>query len=124
MYYICGPITNAERAIEVENCHRAMNIALEMIRRGYSVYCPHWTGLVAGCHEISHERWMEHDHQWLRLCDSILLLPGWRQSTGARMEFQWAGIHGLKFYEWVDGEPVPYDPRMQHQEVPAEVGAL
>jgi hypothetical protein len=39
------------------------------------------------------------DLEWLRLCDAILLLPGWQTSRGARMEYEEALKEGLVIWD-------------------------
>lgn len=88
--YIAGPYSsdpekNTEEAIFMGDWVRAL---------GYSVYIPHLTHFWHK--QIPHEYkfWMEHDFEWLEVCDILLRLPG--ASSGADAEEAFAKERGIQ----------------------------
>lgn len=127
MIYLAGPITAPTKERIEHNCWFALEVATELIARGYQVYVPHWSGLIEQAWtdpRLSHERWIETDLRWLRMCDSIVLLPGWRKSKGACLEADAAWRYGLKYFEWIDGEVLPLNPHTITQQVEADRAQL
>lgn len=55
--------------------------------------------LGVGRHEAPHQEYMRDDLDVLRTCDGIVLLEGWAQSSGARVEAITAEALGLSFYD-------------------------
>jgi uncharacterized ferredoxin-like protein len=49
--------------------------------------------------ECAYEDFLRMDLEWLRLCDAIVLLPGWQTSRGARMECEEALKEGLVIWD-------------------------
>ena len=81
-----------------ENIAIARQYALKYWRKGYAVICPHMnTAMMDGtcCDEV----WLEGDLELLRRCDIIVMLPGWEESEGAKIEYLEAVRLGLKIIE-------------------------
>lgn len=53
-------------------------------------------------------RWMRRDLSDVAACDEIILLPGWRESTGARREYDVARWCGLTAWEYDPTEDVGF----------------
>ena len=45
-------------------------------------------------------------------CDSLVLLPGWQQSTGSITEYALARFLDLTIYEWVDNDIHPMNRKV------------
>jgi len=100
--YVAGPYTkpnpekNTERAIFYGDWLKAL---------GFSVYIPHlshfWDKQIP--HEF--EFWMEHDFEWLEVCDAVFRFDG--ESSGADREVAWAKEHGLPVYYTITEIPRP-----------------
>ena len=75
-------------------------------------FTPHLNtaGFEIDCPEISHQEWIDGDLAILRLLPraraAVLLLPGWEQSKGARLERDWAIHLNLEVF---DPPATPWD---------------
>ncbi len=106
--YISGPY-RADTAWGVQqNINRAMLAAAEVWRSGHVAMCPH--GNTAHMDGVAHpSAFITGDLEILRrCCDAILMLDGWRDSEGSKIEHECASaFHLVKFYsmeqfkEWI-----------------------
>lgn len=103
--YVAGPITDPDMAVVRQRCEDACRAGMRIVEAGHSVYVPHWSGLLPESFEIPHERWLEQDFEWLDGCGGIVLLPGWENSKGAKMELARAQHFGLKVFHYSEDDP-------------------
>lgn len=87
--YISGPITGTtgyqERFAEAEEkIYAAGNIPVNPERVNRQL--PEQT---------THEEYMQTSIAMLDMCDVILMLPGWQESKGCNIEFEYAYEHGI-----------------------------
>jgi hypothetical protein len=82
--YIASPYTHGDKGKNVRVQIDAANI---LMRHGMSPFVPllgHYQDL-----DISFDEWLDHDLQWLKLCDCVLYLnPYGLPSLGADMELE------------------------------------
>ena len=96
--YISGPYSAGHGRTVAENIAVARAHAVAAAKAGWMPFTPHLNtaGFEVDCPEISHQEWLAGDLAILRLLAraraAVLLLPGWEQSKGARLERDWA-IH-------------------------------
>ena len=88
---------------------------------GHRPFCPHTmtghlTMLRSQCTEEHLRLWLKRDFEWLRLCDGLLLLPGWTQSRGSIFEQNEAQRLG----RWVF-EDISQIPRLELNELAAHM---
>jgi len=115
--YISGPFSHPDLIHQVEvNILSASVVALEGWRKGWSVFCPHKnTAGFQHAHDIDWGTWVRGDLEVLLRMDpgkgdAICMLPGWRQSDGARWEKQLAEKCGLRVIDYeTGGLPEAYD---------------
>ena len=98
LIYLAGPYTHPD---PVENTHRAVKMADELIALGYSVIVPHVTLL---WHLISPQPvafWLKYDKSIMVRCDAVYRMKGF--SSGADGEVALARAIGMPvFYEKED----------------------
>lgn len=87
--YISGPYrADTEWAV----CTNISNARLEAVvwwNLGAAVFCPHSNSAHMGG-AAPDSRFLRADLEFLSLCDSIVMLPGWRDSAGSRAEHEFA----------------------------------
>ena len=107
--YVAGPIRLGTVAV---NLSQAIQAGDELWREGFAPYIPHANYIWEIMCPKTAQEWLEHDLNWLAVCDAVLRIPG--ESEGADFEVFWAkdnkipvfyGIAALKL--WSEGhEPV------------------
>ena len=96
LIYVAGPYTHPE---PVENTHRVIKVADELIELGYSVFVPHLTLLWHIVSPKPADFWYAYDFSILARCDILYRLRGY--SKGADAEVAMAEGMGIPvFYEY------------------------
>ena len=111
--YISGPMTgytnyNFKAFFDAEDFIRSL---------GYMALNPAWQDGYTFEEAIKHAKisghswgdYMREDLKMLMMADSILLLDGWRESRGAKLETIVAQALDMDFYRLKDGKMVPYN---------------
>lgn len=85
--YIAGPYRGRTIHDTVENIRRAEKVAIKYWQKGYAVICPHKnTALFDGlCVE---NVWLKGDIEIMKRCDVIVMMKNWKDSEGARKEYE------------------------------------
>jgi hypothetical protein len=98
--YIAGPYTphDGREETRLANIRLASDTGTLLLKMGHTPFCPHT--MTAGWEEVcGYDDFLRMDLEWLRLCDAIVLLPGWRASRGAQLEYEEACCHGLIIWD-------------------------
>jgi hypothetical protein len=111
--YLSGPYSAGERA-HGRGEHRDSPIVCGRGggRAGWFPFTPHLNtaGFEVDCPEVPNEDWIDGDIAILRLLPraraAVLMLPGWEQSKGARLERDWAIHLNLEVF---DPPATPWD---------------
>lgn len=74
-----------------DNIAAARTIAIELWERGYTVLCPHLNtaNFEIDC-EADYRDYLIGDMEMIAACDAVVMLPGWEDSKGARLERDFA----------------------------------
>lgn len=91
--YIAGPITKGERT---ENVRNAILAGEQVRRAGHAPYVPHLDFLWGLLVPVAYPDWLALDHEWLKVCDALIRIPG--ESPGADKEVEWAMAQGIPVY--------------------------
>ena len=106
LVYVAGPYSAASRTERDGNIARADEAGRELLSRGYIPFVPHkMTANWEDDDRFGEGDFMQMDLEWLARCDAILMVAGWKDSKGARIERAWAEGHGLPI--WYSIEVVP-----------------
>lgn len=87
--YISGPMTGdgSPEAMR-KNVAEGIRMAKVLMRAGFSVMCPHLTGLMSGHLEFTHAEWIANDLPWVAVADAVFRMKG--KSAGADSEVDFA----------------------------------
>ena len=86
--YISGQITGTtDYQKRFEKAEQLLNTA------GYVAINP--AKVNAQLPEVSHKDYMKTSLAMLDMCDAIFMLPGWQDSKGCEIEFEYAYEHGI-----------------------------
>ena len=99
--YIAGPYTASTPELEAQNVRNAAEVAYKYIKKRWHVFCPHTMTTYIDIEfnkdkSLTWEDWLILDIYWLAKCDAIHMLPGWRDSKGATLEYMVAIALGLE----------------------------
>ena len=89
--YVSGPYSAKTIFGIIRNIYIAWKVARILWGNGYTVICPHANSALMNT--VSNEDFIERDLGIVERCDVVFMLPNWRKSTGAVMEFLHAEIH-------------------------------
>ena len=82
--YLAGPYTPINGRTLSDNIENAKNTAKELWGEGFAVICPHMnTAFFTG---IPNDLFYLGGLEILERCDAVLMLDGWEESFGAKME--------------------------------------
>ena len=97
MVYIAGPYSHPD---PVENTHRAIKVAEDLIARGFLPIIPHQSMLwqLVSPHPIRF--WYDYDLDILERCDILYRIPG--ESKGADAEVKYAKDKGIPVCETIE----------------------
>ena len=89
LVYVAGPFRGPNAWIIAQRIRQAETIALEIWKAGAVAICPHAnTAHYQGA--LPDKVWLEGDLEIVRRCDAMMMVPGWKLSTGARSELSLA----------------------------------
>jgi len=105
--YISGPYSADTNEGKLQNTQTAIDVGIELIRKGYTVIIPHlshYTDMRAqelGI-EFSWEIWMKQDLELLERCDALYFIG---ESRGACIELERAKELGLRIFYSLEEVP-------------------
>lgn len=99
--YLAGPMTG----LPDFNRQAFRDAMIWLIAHGWQVESPAENVLPEGS---SHADYMRAGVKQMIECDTIILLPGWRESFGARVELEVAVACGFDVYEYLENDDGPY----------------
>jgi len=91
------------------NTMLAIEAGRELIKKGHMPFIPHFSHFVHegwGWPGSTSQLWYSIDLEWLRCCDAILMLRGWSESAGARVERKRAVNLGMTVYYGLEDVPL------------------
>lgn len=99
--YLAGPISSPSTLIFLRNLQVGQAMAAELIKLGFSVYCPfldYHLVLAEGENRLTIEELQANSRAWIPASQVMLLLPGWQMSRGAGGEHEDAVSCGLPIF--------------------------
>lgn len=97
--YVIGPYRGKTINETRANIRKAETAAVELWKMGYAVICPHLnSAFMDGV--CSDDEILGRYKEILKRCDIAILLPGWGNSEGSKVEFYIAEGHGIETMIW------------------------
>lgn len=97
--YIAGPYTAGTDAEVMSNVRAAISMADTLRSAGFQVYVPHLSHFWHIRLGREYEDWLDQGFFWLGKCNVVLLLPGWENSKGAKLEYERARSLSMPIYD-------------------------
>ena len=92
-------LIHATYPIIYHNVENAIRAGVECLKKGHNPYIPHLTYFTQMYLDKDlGERWYDIDMDWLRCCNSILMIGDWKRSKGATNELEEAKKLNFKVY--------------------------
>ena len=90
--FIAGPYSGKNKEIIEKNIRNAEKYQIALANAGVGFFCPHnHTGHFEEKATAPEEFYRKLDREILkRTCDGILVIPGWENSEGTKLEVEWA----------------------------------
>lgn len=104
--YVGGPFRAKQRNPynqweQENNIRKAEELAWLVWSKGHAAICPHSiTRFYQG--SLDDEIWLEGDLQILSRCDCLLLVEGWKDSSGTLSEVKFCKDNGIPVFENID----------------------
>src|SRR6185369_7826986 len=100
--YVAGPYRDKRGMYYVDkNINDARQVACELWAMGFAVVCPHTnTRFMDGYAGISDCSFLEGDLDLIDGLDILVMMPRWRESSGATDEHEYAAHTGKPIYYW------------------------
>lgn len=103
LVYVAGPYRSKTPEGVVENIENARRVAIDIWESGNVAICPHLNTarfeLDCRCEDT---QYLTGDLQILARCDSIVMIPGWENSEGAKVELAFAEAREIPVYYYPD----------------------
>lgn len=106
--YVAGPYTADSHYKIQANIATAAETAVKCWKKGWAVVCPHLNTTNFQTYYDDKFDWhtiMDGDLELLRRCDAIVMITGWENSKGSRVEHEFAKDLGLPIFYGHDAVP-------------------
>jgi hypothetical protein len=98
--FISGPYRAPSKRLVYRNIKAAAKVAAIVAKRGFAVICPHTNShLVELYGQLGDQYWLDADLELLAGCDLVVLVDGWKSSSGALREVETSKVLGIPVYE-------------------------
>ncbi len=103
MIYVAGRFSAHDRAGVEANIAAAVAVGLEVARLGACPWIPHANTAHPDLESVQpYQFWIEATARQLELCDALITVLGWEESSGARGEVAMALRRGMRVFHSLD----------------------
>jgi hypothetical protein len=95
LVYLSGPITAKDGRCVERHVISALDVFLELTRKGIPSFVPQFCGMFPSAHLIDYDTWMAYDYAIINRCTHMLMIENWQHSNGAQAELQYALARGI-----------------------------
>lgn len=97
--YVAGPYRSPTVNGIHENKEAARRVAVALWQMGFDVFCPHTSsGMMDGA--VTDARFLEFGLRMVPICDCLVLVDGWRRSSGTLKEIERAKEHNKPVFQF------------------------
>ena len=97
VFYVAGPFRGADSWAMEQNIRRAEEVAWCIFAEGEVAICPHTnTRFFQG--SLPDQVWIDGTLTMMRVCDAVIVVPGWEQSVGTLGEIAEAERLGMPVF--------------------------
>jgi hypothetical protein len=117
LIYVAGPYSPASGEKDIDkNIAVAMGIAKELWIMGHTVICPHGNSAHLDNDAMTNSDWVTRDLNMVAMCDAMVMVPGWEESSGSVREQQFAEYNGIPVFQYPEMPPLhPTEVRCPEQ---------
>lgn len=106
--YVAGPY----RGEISKNTHNAIKIGGLLLSYGFVPFVPHLTHFWGIITPKEDEDWINYGLEWLKVCDCILVLPGFENSEGTKIEIEMAKGLNIPIFYHIDEIRIYYGSKL------------
>ena len=99
--YVCGPIRSKWPFVRYINIWKARNVAVRLMKAGFTVICPHLNSLFMG-RVIDEDEIVRRDLELVRRSDFLAVIGKYWKSKGCCAELREAWCHGIERVAKID----------------------
>ena len=99
LVYLSGPITPKGMRTAEDNVVQGLAFHIALANEGIPNIAPQLVGMFPSAWNVKWTTWIDFDLAILDFCTHVLMLPGWRESRGANMEYDYALTKGIPIFE-------------------------
>lgn len=101
--YVAGAYSSDNVMGVLNNMREGMKLATDVLLAGFAPFCPwhdyHYILMLQPGEKLAVQDMYTYSVNWLTVSDAVLLVPGWENSVGTKMEIQVAHSLGLPVFE-------------------------
>src|SRR6188768_488406 len=94
LLYLSGPLSDNKNGPQAEHVAKAAEAFIDLTKEGIVCFCPHLSAYAPKADDVAYDQWITADLAILGRCDAVLMLEGWEESKGARIEYERAKALG------------------------------
>ena len=109
-----------------KNIMEARKIAVNLWEQGFTVQCPQMNTahFEVDTKKVSYDDWLKGDLEMEMRCDAVIMLPGWKDSKGSKLEHELAEKYQIPIYYWPDHPEITYQELFHVDKLHALMKAL
>lgn len=97
--YIAGPYSAPDVIDVLGNMRRGICIAYQVLQSGFAPFVPWFDFMFSLMGPVSREEYQAYSMAWLRAADAVLLVNGWKDSSGTLAEIEVANRLEIPVFE-------------------------
>ena len=100
--YVAGAYSADNVITVLDNIREGMRLSVRVMLAGYAPFCPwldfHFQLMLREGEKLTVYDYYRYSIAWLEVSDAVVLVPGWHNSRGTRMEIERAAMIGIPIF--------------------------